>query len=135
MKKKDKYELISLAIKDYSERFNENYQRVNLSQKQLMTLLRQNKHSTMCEWDYCCYGLYRNCWQDLYADGVWDLSQEQVDKIIASIIKDSAKACRRDSRIAMCKDENSIGVVIVLRDLPEHRCDYLITFTNEEGII
>ena len=130
MKIKDKYKLLNYAKKQYSEIFNCNYEFKNLSKKALYKLLKENKHSSICEWSYCCYGLYENCWQDPYAEGIWDMSQEQVNKIIKGIIDETAKICRRHSRILYCENKDTIDIIIVARDVMS--TDYLITFTNEE---
>ena len=129
MKKQERYKLINHAKKDYSERFKRNYEFKNLSRKALHKLLQQNKHSSMCEWDYCCYGLYQNCWQEVVQAGCWQETQKEVDDIINHTINSTAKICRKDSRILYCEDEYGIHVVIIARDICSR--DFLITFTNE----
>ena len=121
MKKKDRYKLLNHAKKDYSEKFNRNYEFKKLSKKALYELLKQYKHSSMCEWSYCCYGLYHNCWQD---------TQKEIDDIIKSTIDLTARICRKDSRILYCENEYGIHVVIIARDV--QTMDYLICFTNRE---
>lgn len=130
MKLKERYKVLNYAKKQYFEAFNRNYEFKKLSKKALYKLLQENKHSTMTEWSYCCYGLYRCCWQDPFAEGIWDMSQERVDEIIKDIIDRTAKICRKDNRILYCEDEVGVHVVIVARDVMS--TDYLITFTNEE---
>lgn len=131
MKKKDKYNLISYALNEYGEIFKITYVRTDLSLKFLKQLLKKYKHSSMCEWSYCCYGLYRNCWQEPYFEGNWGMTQKRVDEIILSTIKATRKACKKDKRIGICYEGDDVHVVIVARDLPGHACDYLFTFTNE----
>ena len=121
MKKQERYKLLNYAKRDYSEKFKRNYEFKKLSKKDLYELLKQNKHSSMCEWSYCCYGLYQNCWQD---------TQKEVDDIIKDIIDSTAKICRRDSRILYYENEHGIHVVIIARDV--YSTDYLIYFTNKE---
>ena len=75
MKKKDKYKIINYAIKEYSDKFKRDYARANISQKQVKELLKMYKHSGMAEWSYCCYGLYQNCWQEPFEEGVWGITQ------------------------------------------------------------
>ncbi len=130
MKKQERYKLLNHAKKDYSERFNRNYEFKKMSKKALYELLKQNKHSAMCEWDYCCYGLYQNCWQELFEEGNWYMSQKRVDDIIKYAINSTAKICRKDNRILYYEDEYGIHVVIIARDVKRH--DYLICFTNRE---
>lgn len=132
MRKKDRYKLINYAMKQYNEIFNLNLQYKELTTRQVEKLLKENKHSCMCEWSYCCYGLYTNCWQDPIEDGVWGLTQEVVDRIILNTFKRVRKHLKRDRRIGYYEDERGTHVVIVARDLPKDRCDYLITFTDKE---
>lgn len=129
MKKRDRYKLLNYAKKQYSETFKTDYQFKHLSKKDLYNLLKEYKHSTMCEWHYCCYGLYQNCWQDPYEEGIWYYIQEDVNKIIKKTIDDTAKACKKDNRILYCELEDRVDVVIVTRDI--YSRDYLITFTNK----
>lgn len=132
MKKKDKYKLINYAIKEYGDMFNHNYQHGDLSTKYLKDLLKQYKHSYMAEWNYCCRGLYNCCWQELFFEGNWYMSQTDVNKAIEYTIDITAKDRRRDKRLAWCQDSDGIHVVIITRDLPHHRRDYFITLTNKE---
>lgn len=129
MKRKDRYKLINYAKKQYSETFDLDLQLKHLSKKELYNLLQQYKHSSMCEWSYCCYGLYNNCWQEPIEEGNWGFTQKQVDEIIKGTINDTVKVCRRDSRILYCKTVDRVNVIIVARDICS--ADFLITFTNE----
>ena len=132
MKKKDKYKLINYAINEYSDIFKRNYERVNISQKQVKELLKKYKHSAMCEWCYCCYGLYQNCWQEPYFEGNWSMTQKRVDEIIYETVCELLKHCRRDNRVGLYVEDDAVHMVIVARDLPRHCADYLFTFTNKE---
>ncbi len=133
MKKQERYKILNYAKNQYSQTFNRDYQFKFLSKKALYKLLHTNKHSSMCEWNYCCYGLYQNCWQEPIEEGNWGLTQKQVNENIKYTINGTAKACRKDSRILYCKTEKYIHVVIVMRDIC--KTDYLICFTNDEGRI
>lgn len=130
MKKQERYKLLNHAKKEYSEIFKRNYQFKKLSKKALYELLQQNKHSQMCEWSYCCYGLYQNCWQEPYFVGNWGLTRKRIDEIIKSTIDETAKICRKDNRILYYEDEYGAHVIIVARDVMSD--DYLFTFTNRE---
>lgn len=132
MKKKDKYKIIRHAVNEYSEIFNCEYKRTNMSKKKVKKLLEQYKHSSMCEWSYCCYGLYQNCWQEPYFEGNWGMTQKQVNETIFETFSELAKNCKRDSRIACCEEDGVINIVIIARDISEFRADFLIVFTNSE---
>ena len=101
----------------------------NICQKnKLLKLLKEHDYNSMCEWSYCCYGMYTCCWQELTADGVWEMTQENVNKSIAATIKDCMKYCKKDSRILYAEQEDCIEIVLVMRDIMA--VDYLITFKN-----
>lgn len=130
MKTKERYKLLNYAKEDYSNIFEHKYEFKKLSKKALYKLLRENKHSCLCEWSYCCYGLYQNCWQEPIEEGTWGMTQEDVNKAIKSVIDDTAKFCRRDSRILYYENNFGIHVIIIARDIMSE--DYLITFTDKE---
>ena len=132
MKIQERYKLLNHAKKNYSEIFNCDYQFKKLSKRALYKLLEDNKHSAMCEWWYCCNGLYHNCWQEPIEEGCWDATQKAVDDAIKETITFTAKICRKDSRILYCEDEYGIHIIIVARDV--FKCDYLIFFTNKECV-
>ena len=129
MKRKDRYKVINYAKKQYSEEFNMDFQFKYLSKKKLNELLKKYKHTSMYCYQYCCYGLYTNCWREPFEDGINLLNQKQVNEIIKSTINLTAKLCRKDTRILYCEVDNGVEVIIVTRDIFKE--DYLITFNNE----
>ena len=131
MKLHERYKLLDHAKKDYSERFKCDYQFKKLSKRALYKLLEVNKHSAMCEWWYCCNGLYNNCWQEPIEEGCWHATQKEVDNAIKQAINSTTKICRRDSRILYCEDKDGIHIIIIARDV--FKCDYLIYFTNQKS--
>lgn len=132
MKRKDRYKLLSFVRKQYSDLFEEDYQYVRLSTKELLELLESYDHSSMYEFSYCCYGLYQNCWQDPIEEGVWGLSQAKVNEAIKNTIIETRKMRRKDSRVLYCKSEKYVDVIIVARDI--EKMDYLIRFINEKDV-
>lgn len=128
MKIKDRYKLLEYAKTEYSKTFGCDYKFKKMSKKELYKLLKENKHSCMCEWDYCCYGLYQNCWQEPIEDGIWGRNQSDVDMAIADVIDSTAKICKKDSRILYHKENDYTNVIIVARDVMKK--DFLITFTD-----
>lgn len=131
MKRRDRYSLLIHAKRDYSDKFRCDYQFKSLSKRHLYKLLKDNKHSTMCEWWYCCHGLYSNCWQEPFEAGCWHDTQKEVDDAIRGAIDCTAKICRKDNRILYCQDEYGTHVIIISRDVL--KCDFLICFTNQEN--
>ena len=130
MKIKERYKLLNHAKKYYTNIFGHKYEFKKLSKKALYKLLRENKHSFMYEWYYCCYGLYQNCWQEPIEEGVWGMTQQDVDRAIKYAIDKTAKICRKDSRILYYEGEFGVDIIIIARDVLG--LDYLIVFKNEE---
>lgn len=124
MKIQQRYKLLNHAKQDYSKRFGHDYQFKKISRKDLHKLIDGNRYALMCEWWYCCYGLYKNCWQEPYEKGIWGLTQQGVDTAIKEVIDSTAKICRKDSRILYYEEDCGIHIVIVARDVLQ--CDFLI---------
>ena len=89
MKRQERYKILNYAKDQYSKTFDVDYQFKRFSRKKLYSLLKQHCNSCMCEWDYCCYGLYRNCWQELYEKGNCDLGSS-IDIIL--VMRDICKS-------------------------------------------
>ena len=132
MKRREKYKITNYAIAEYSKIFEQDYKRANISKRKIRAMLKEYSHSCMAIWYYCCKGLYWNCWQDPFEEGIWNMSQKQVDKCIWDIVCELPKCCLSRKRAAIYVDNRGINLLIVARDLPGHKCDYLITFTNIE---
>lgn len=135
MKIKDKQKIIGFAINQYNERLKGHYQRTPLSKKRLLDLVEKYKHPGAAVWCYCCNGLYEDCWEDLFAEGIWGQSQEDVNDLIKWWIQELSKSCKRDNRTAWYEDEYGVHVVIVARDLPKWKKDFLFLFTDEVGLL
>lgn len=133
MKKKDKYKIINYAFNEYEKIFNVKYERKYVSPRQVNKWLRAYKNSEACDWSYCCYGLYQNCWQEPYFEGNWGMTQKCVNEIITDVSRRTAKICRKDTRIGVAEVNGMIHMVIVARDIPKHSSDYFLVFKNGEG--
>jgi hypothetical protein len=133
MKKQDRYKIIDYAIKQYNNIFGLNYVKTHISIKDIEKLLKENKHSSVCEWSYCCNGVYNHCWEEPYYEGICNLTQKDVDKYILNTFKRVLKDSKKDERIAICKYKDYINVIIILRDLNKYKVDYLFTFTDIEN--
>lgn len=131
MKIQERYGLLNYAKNEYYRIFKSDYQFKKLSKRALLKLLEDNKHSAMCEWWYCCEGLYHNCWQEPIEEGCWSATQKEVDNTIRETITSTAKICRKDNRILYHEDEHGVHVIIVARDVLE--CDYLIFSQMKKG--
>ena len=129
MKRKDKQKLINYAVNEYSKIFGRDYKPTYINKKRVKQLLKEYIHSSMCEWSYCCYGLYQNCWQEPFFKGNWGMTQKRVNDIILDVLDEKLmKKCRTDGRMFSYEEDGVIHVLIIARDLTKD--DYLITFSN-----
>lgn len=131
MKRSEKCKLINYAIKDYNKKFNLNYKSIYKSKKVIQSLLKEYTCSSMRFWFYCCEGLYKNCWQEPIEEGIWGMTQEEVNKMIIDIMSSKLlRKCRNENRMFYCEKDDVIELLIVARDL--EKCDYFITFSKEK---
>lgn len=130
MKIKEKYKLFNQARREYSKKFARNYEFTQMTYAKLIELLQANKHTNYCEYWYCCHGLYHNCWQDLFSEGIWGFSQEDVNILLTGVLKETRKYFKNKCRVLCCKNADGVHVILVMRDV--YWCDYLITFTNND---
>jgi hypothetical protein len=132
MKSKDKRKLISYAVNYYNKIFNCNYKPIYKSKKNIESLLKEYPHSCMTCWCYCCCGLYNNCWQDLFEEDNWDMTQDDVNKSILNMLtSELLRKCRTESRMFYCEKDGVIDLLIIARDL-SNKEDYFITFSKEK---
>ena len=128
MKIKEKYRLFNHARREYSKKFSQNYEFTQMSYKELVNLLQSNRHTSYCEYWYCCHGLYHNCWIDPFSEGIWEFSQEDVNILLKGVLKTARKYLKNKYRLLCCNDSDGTHVILIMRDV--HRCDYIITFTT-----
>lgn len=128
MKRKDKCKIISYAKNQYNEIFKHDYKYTYKSKKDIELLLKQYPESIMCRWDYCCYGLYNNCWQEPIEDGIWNYTQEDVNNIILdTFTSELLRKCRTEKRMLCYEENNIIHMVVIARDLND-KADYIFAF-------
>lgn len=135
MKIKERYKFFNHARRDYSKIFARNYEFTQLSYKKLAALLKNSKYAGYCEYWYCCHGLYNNCWIDPFEEGVWSMSQNDVDMLLTAVLKESRRWLRNKYRTLLCEDSYGTHIILVTRDV--QLCDYVITLANDNycGII
>lgn len=111
--------LVNQIKKNYSKCFNHKYRFKEISEKTLYNLANKSKNFTICQWWYCCYGLYKSCWQDLI----------EKDKF-KFIIDSTAEVRKKNNRILYYADKSNVYIIIIARDILQ--CDYLFQFEKEE---
>lgn len=130
MKIKEKYKMFNHARREYSRIFDKDYDFTQMSYSELLGLLKSSKQVDYTEYWYCCHGLYSNCWQDPFSEGVWGLTQAGVNALLAEVLKETRKYLKNKYRVLYCKSDDLTHVILITRDV--QLCDYIITFTNNE---
>lgn len=139
MKKKIKEALIKYAIEEYNCLFETQYKIQSLSYEKLMQWIKEYDSSVITYWNYCCKGVFSNCWIDEYSKGAWGMTQEDVNRMIISSFKDKEERFNKEGRIACYKDGLDVHIVLIGRDLKEYKQDIFITLyldkTEDERMI
>lgn len=131
MKKRDRYKIITYAVNQYRDNFEEDYIPVKLSKKTVRELLKEYNFCAMDEWYFCCYGWKTNCWVEPIEVGNWDMTAEYVTECIVDVVNSCRRVCRRDPRAYIYRRGEMITLCIIMRDR-DFKCDYLITFYNDD---
>ena len=72
----------------------------------------------MVEATFCCYGMERKCWNEVYEDGCWDMTLEDVRNSIIEMLKGSSKQLQSKEyqRFYVDEREGYINILAVLMD-------------------
>ena len=124
-------ELLKKELLEYS---NLNFKKHTFSQSHVNNLLESCKEFGMTESMYCCHGEESCCWQELYEDGVWNFSLQQVENEIRHMFKIGRKylynSTKYGNRFYVGENDEYINVFIYLRD--KIGSDYTIWFKKGE---
>jgi hypothetical protein len=106
---------------------------ITFNSKKLKTLLRDGYYvETMSELWYDEQGLDYNNWIDDYADGIWFMSQEDVNKVVRDTVRKFSRLMRRAGQKVIPRaykatmSDDCIGIYLYMRD--RIGCDYMIFF-------
>lgn len=130
MKKKDRYYIINRVVREWNEDevFDYNFKPGTMSKH--MNFFKHADYSCenyeLVEDDYCCYGMWVNCWEEPEFEGNWDMTAEDCKISLLDKLKNCAKDCRRDKRFYVSEGIDRIDFLIVLRD--KYRYDYRFSF-------
>ena len=95
MKLKEKYIRLNYAKEELFKTIEaEKLPSVQCTNKLIERILKQYNDWSMTENMYCCHGWKTNCWQEFYAEGVWDMTYAQV----IETLKDILTSIRHESR-------------------------------------
>lgn len=67
--------------------------------------------------EYAPERIYHNNWIDVYGDGIWNWSQDRVDRYAKYGMKLAVKSIKKKDRIYFAENKNKIIVYIYMRDI------------------
>lgn len=117
--------LLAKSLKEYEEK-EINFQYQPFSQKFLRELFETHQTFGMSEKSYCCYGMERHCWVEVIEEDVWDLTLEEVKKVILHRILKSRKYLYDEKRFYVFQTNDACYLYIFLRDKVGE--DYFVWF-------
>lgn len=120
--------LIEYCIAEYNRVLGRKYMLTSISYEQICDWLNECSSATISEWHYCCKDLYQCCWYDEYAEGIWHLTQEEVDEMIKGVFLAIGERFFEENRIAYCEDAKGVHLVLIGRDLEGIKKDYFYDF-------
>lgn len=130
MKKKLKQALVTYFITDYNKRINRHYKQTKMSKMEFLNMMSKAERVSICQHNYCCYGMFKMCWFDEYAKGIWYMTDDEVKEMAIDIFESYVDEFNEDGRIAICEDECGVHILLLARDLKEHKMDTFIDFWN-----
>ena len=119
--------LIQYVVSDYNRKLNRKYIIKELFLEQLERWLKEYDSATISYWNYCCKGLFVPCWYDEYAEGIWHMSKEEVNKMISEVFEVYEEFFNNEHRIAWYEDEDAIHILLIGRDLKKQKFDCFIS--------
>lgn len=106
---------------------------VTFNGKKLKKLLKDGYYvENMSELWYDEQGLDYNSWIDEYGEGIWFMSQKDVDEVVKDTVRRFSHLTRRAGQKAIPRaykatmPDNCIGIYLYMRDRID--CDYMIFF-------
>lgn len=130
MKIKEKYHRILTAKAQWQETINvPDYISSCICTKEIEKyLLSRYTDWEIIEESHCCYGWEKCCYFDLYAEGIWDMTETDVIEMLKRIFKENRKLSLRMPIFYYCEHDNVVDILITYRHFNGENCiDYKIT--------
>jgi hypothetical protein len=116
------------------EWYKENLVPVRFSKKLFDRLFEKFPYYSMTETMYCCHGLEQLCWQEVYEEGNWNLTLQDVKDDIQRYVNRVSKYLynykKNGCRFYMYEDQQKCRIFIYTRD--KVKSDYHIEFYSKE---
>lgn len=135
MKLKEQYHRILTAKRQWQEfnNLNEYIKPSVCTEKLEKYLLSKYKDWEITVNSHCCYGWEKCCWQDLFAEGVWDLTEEEVAEYLKSILKKIRKLSSQKPVFYIKEHDDVVDILVTYRykNVYEGNVDYEIIGFNK----
>ncbi|MGL6174853.1 MAG: hypothetical protein ACRC1P_09650 [Cellulosilyticaceae bacterium] len=118
-------ERLHTEIKDYP-----GMKPVRFTRKMIDDLIEKYPYHSMTENKYCCRGLDQCCWQELYEEGIWFYSEEQVISSTKRTVTGVKNYLYTYGRVWMLESDGNVEIFIYTRDVAGR--DYWICMSDTE---
>lgn len=103
--------------------------------KLINTLLNKYTDWELVEQSHCCYGWKECCWEDLFAEGVWEMSADEVVNVLKNVLKGIRKNSKTLPVFYIYEIENKIYLLVTNRHLKGSNCtDWIITGEKKDSV-
>ena len=128
MKLKDKYIRLNFARDELFETIGtERLPPTQCTNKLIKRILSEYGNWSMTEHMHCCNGWKTSCWQEFYAEGVWDMTYEQLIDAIKEVLTSVCKESRKLPVFYILEKNNEIKILISQRHKKFYeRSDWII---------
>lgn len=96
-----------------------NFKPISMSKKKLIQEIENAENVEYYDYFYCCYGMRRSCWTEMFAEGVWDFTTEGVKHHLIPYIHDYARyvySNKHGNRFYKCEQDGYTWYLLVMRD-------------------
>lgn len=77
---------------------------------------------------HCCYGWEQCCWVDPYAEGIWDMTENDVAEMLKEIFRENRRLSLKMPIFYYYEHDNAIDILLTHRYLDSDNCvDYRIS--------
>ena len=122
-------DIVSHAVEEFNTTYKCNVESKEYSEDYIRKLMRKYRNWSLSKVWYCCNGLYKMCWQDVYQKGYWSMSNKAVKNMILSNLIVETKKLQTNLRFYAEEKDDKVMILVVLRDT-DTRADYGIMGTK-----
>ena len=112
----EKLNIISYAVDEYNRVFRYKVLPKQYSFDYMKSAIQKYPNWSMVEAEFCCYGWERECWNEVYGDGVWGMTMDDVKNSIMRILEQADEDMCELQRFFASETDTDINILAVLRD-------------------